>query len=435
MVNRSERTDSMNEHRLTEHRLEFSATPRLRRLAVIAAAAVAGAIISARGELAVLAVAPLVLLAVSPRSLLPRTVRIGRRLHPLRCVEDDELTLTLDVHAPGTDRVEALLAVPDHTDAGLDAERGGGRPAHARWAVVPHRWGRYRVGPVRVRVVAGNGLYAATLDLPLEQVVVYPGGGTVARATAPRELPARLGEHASRAIGSGVEFAGVRPYGDGDRRRDIDWRTSARQQQLFVRQYAAERSFTLVLVLDVAVDAGEPGRSTLDLTVRAATGLAQTYLGVHDRVGIVSLGGSLRWLAPAAGARQLHQIAESVMQVRLDDSEVGGGIDRLPPGVLPAGAFVCLLSPLLDGRALEAARDLRARGFGLLVVDVLTSEPDVPRGSAAGRLALRVWRMEREAVRAELATLGVPLLAWDGSGDLSGALLHAMRAMRPEVRA
>jgi hypothetical protein len=43
--------------------------------------------------------------------------------------------------------------------------------------------------------------------------------------------------------------------------------------------------------------------------------------------------------------------------------------------------------------------------------------------------------MDRESVRAELARLGVPLLEWDGTGDLSGGLLHAMRALRPEVRA
>ena len=265
--------------------------------------------------------------------------------------------------------------------------------------------------------------------------MVYPGGAAAARAVAPRELPARFGEHPSRSVGSGVEFAGVRPYADGDRRRDIDWRTSARQQQLFVRQYAAERSFALVVVLDVGVDAGEEGRSTLDLTVRAATGLAKTYLAAHDRVGVVTLGGSLRWLVPAGGARQLHRVAESVMEVRLDDSMVGGGIDRVPPAALPAGAFVCVVSPLLDGRALEAVRDLRARGFRVVVVDVLTSEPEVPRRSQLGALALRVWRMERAAVRSELAGLGVPLLPWDGTGDLSGGLLHAMRALRPEVRA
>jgi hypothetical protein len=35
----------------------------------------------------------------------------------------------------------------------------------------------------------------------------------------------------------------------------------------------------------------------------------------------------------------------------------------------------------------------------------------------------------------ELSRLGVPMLQWDGTGDLSGALLHAMRAVPPGVRA
>jgi uncharacterized protein (DUF58 family) len=420
---------------MTEHAVEFRPTPRLRRLATIAAAAVLAAIVSARGELAVVAVAPLVLLTMSPRSVLPHSVQVAAAMQPLRCVEHDELTLTVEVRADGIDRIEAEVRMPAHTEATLEQHDRAGSVTTARWRVVPRRWGRYRTGPVHLRLTAAHGLFAATLDVPIEEIVVYPGGAAATRAVAPRELPARFGEHPSRAVGSGVEFAGVRPYADGDRRRDIDWRTSARQQQLFVRQYAAERSFAFVVVLDVGVDAGEEGRSTLDLTVRAATGLAQTYLSAHDRVGIVSLGGSLRWLVPAGGAVQLYRVAESVMQVRLDDSEVGGGIERVPPAALPAGAFVCVVSPLLDGRALEAVRDLRARGFRVVVVDVLTTEPEIPRRSELGRLALRVWRMHRGSVRSELAGLGVPVLAWDGSGDLSGGLLHAMRALRPEVRA
>ena len=415
--------------------LEFVPTPRLWRLALVAALAVGAAVVTARGGLAVVAAAPLVLLAASPRTALPGAASVACRLDQYRCVEDDELELVVEVTVAGADRVEAALSLPTHTTATGARSSTVGTTTTARWTVVPSRWGRYVVGPLRLRVVAGHGLYAATVDVPVGELVVYPAGGALARPVAPRELPARLGEHASRAVGSGVEFGGVRPYAPGDRRRDIDWRTSARQQRLFVRQYAAERGFDLVTVLDVGVDAGPPGRSTLDLTVRAATGLTQTYLAAHDRVGVVSLGGSLRWLTPATGGRQLYRICESVMEVRLDDSEVGGGIDRVPPVALPSGAFVCVLSPLLDDRALEAVRDLRARGFGILVVDVLTEEPEVPHRSGLGRLALRVWRMERDAVRAELAGLGVPLLQWDGSGDLGAALLHALRALRPEVRA
>jgi uncharacterized protein (DUF58 family) len=215
----------------------------------------------------------------------------------------------------------------------------------------------------------------------------------------------------------------------------VDWRTSARHGDLFVRQYAAERAFDLVLVLDTGTDAGEPGESTLDLTVRAATGLAQTYLRSHDRVGLVTFGGPLRWLAPAAGPRQLYRVCEAAMSVRPDrfEREAGAvehGLENLPRGMLPHRAFVAVVTPLLDDGPLDAVRVLRDRGFAPLVVDVLTTEPRARPGSAAA-LAVRVWRMHREALTLELGSLGVPVVPWDGVGDLTGALQHAMRASRP----
>ena len=42
--------------------------------------------------------------------------------------------------------------------------------------------------------------------------------------------------------------------------------------------------------------------------------------------------------------------------------------------------------------------------------------------------------MQREALRVELAALGVPVLSWDGYADLTGALVHSMRSLRPEGR-
>jgi uncharacterized protein (DUF58 family) len=102
--------------------------------------------------------------------------------------------------------------------------------------------------------------------------------------------------------------------------------------------------------------------------------------------------------------------------------------------MLPSRAFVALVTPLLDDRPLSAVRLLRERGFSPLVIDVLTDQPVVRRGSP-GELALRTWRLRREALTWELGSLGVPVLPWDGEGDLTGALLHAMRSLRPEVRA
>lgn len=423
--------------------LRFEPTARLRRLALVAVLAVVAAFATAHGELLALAVAPLVLLVLSPRSRLPGSAAVRTRLEPRRCVEGDELVLELDVLAAGVDRVDAALLLPEHTEATydgtVDASHHSRSGTTVRWRVVPRRWGRHLVGPAHLTVVAGGGLYAARLAVDVGEVTVFPAAAALARAVSPRELAAPLGEHASRATGSGVEFAGVRPYTPGDRRRDIDWRTSARHRDLFVRQYAAERAFDLVLVLDTSTDSGEPGHSSLDLTVRAATGLAQTYLRSHDRVGLVTFGGPLRWLSPAAGPRQLYRLCEAVMAVRPDEFEraagaVQHGLENLPRQMLPHRAFVCVVTPLLDDRPLDAVRLLRERGFSPLVVDVLTSEPVVAPGSAAA-LAVRAWRMHREALVHELGSLGVPVLPWDGEGDLTGALLHAMRAVRPEVRA
>ncbi len=429
--------------------LSFVPTPRLRRLVLVAALSIIAAAVTAQGLLLALAVLPLVVLVVAPRAQLPATAAVSTRLAPLRCVEGDELVLELVVSlargAPDSTTVTAELTLPPQTDADFqgrvespDGTTGGGKTTTVRWLLVPQRWGRHRVGPVRVRIIAGHGCYVAQLRLDVDEIVVYPAAAALARSVAPRELAAPLGEHPSRAAGSGVEFAGVRPYSHGDRRRDIDWRTSARHGGVFVRQYADERAFDLVLVLDTTVDAGPAGRSTLDLTVRAATGLASTYLRSHDRVGLVTFGGPLHWLSPAAGPLQLYRVCEALMSVRPDQAErdagsVGFGLENLPRRMLPSRAFVCLVTPLLDDRPLEVVQLLRGRGFSPLVVDVLTSEPEVAPRSAA-ELAVRAWRLQREALGVELATLGVPVLPWDGEGDLTGALLQAMRSVRPVAR-
>ena len=78
---------------------------------------------------------------------------------------------------------------------------------------------------------------------------------------APLDLAAPLGEHTGRAIGSGIEFAGVRPYAAGDRQRDVDWRVSARHGDLYVRQYAAERAFLVAKLRQYDWNVSETARA------------------------------------------------------------------------------------------------------------------------------------------------------------------------------
>ena len=100
----------------------------------------------------------------------------------------------------------------------------------------------------------------------------------------------------------------------------------------------------------------------------------------------------------------------------------GAALTRLPRAALPPGALILVFSPLLDPRLIEALRDLRERGFSVLVVDVLNAEPTPGRRTGWPALARRIWRLEQQAIRFSLTELGVPVVHWDGQQSLDEPL-------------
>jgi uncharacterized protein (DUF58 family) len=104
----------------------------------------------------------------------------------------------------------------------------------------------------------------------------------------------------------------------------------------------------------------------------------------------------------------------------------GTSMHRLPRAALPPGALVVVFSPLLDQRFVETLRDMRERGFTMLVVDVLNADPPV-RPRSTDRMARRIWQMEQEAIRFSLRELGVPVVRWDGISSLDLPLARYTR--------
>jgi len=63
-----------------------------------------------------------------------------------------------------------------------------------------------------------------------------------------------------------------------------------------ITQHAAEQAADIVVGVDAFSDMG----GSLGRSVRGCAGAAQGYLRVGDRVGLVVLGGGLRWFASGA---------------------------------------------------------------------------------------------------------------------------------------
>jgi uncharacterized protein (DUF58 family) len=271
---------------------------------------------------------------------------------------------------------------------------------------------------VAVRFTEGTG--QASVMLRAGPVEVFPHPPPTRATLLPADLLRRIGEHTAAVPGAGIEFFGIRGYQPGDRLRDLNWAVTSRLAQPHVNQRSALRAADLVIMIDAFSDVGPPGDTTLDVAVRGAAGLATAYLRTGDRVGVVVLGGVLNWLAPAPGNRQFFRIVEMAFGVRFP-SEATPDLDRVPRTALPPRALVVLFSPLLDRRALNAVTDLRQRGVTLVIVDVLRQEPPAEPRLPMSQLALRLWRLDRNALRAGLTRLGVPVLSWDSGTGLEGA--------------
>jgi uncharacterized protein (DUF58 family) len=287
----------------------------------------------------------------------------------------------------------------------------------ARFEFTVPRWGRRQCGTAELVLHDRWRLTEGRVLLTLRSLDCFPRPGVQEETVMLSKLPNRLGEHPARTPGEGAEFAGIREYVPGDRQRQINWPASTRRGRLMVNTFAAERSQDVVLLVDATSDVGEPGTSALDMGLRGAAAAARAYLKRRDRVGVITYQwGGARWLAPSLGRRQVYKIIDTMLHASAAWSR-GDSFRRLPHAALPPGSLVIAFSPLLDQRFVEALRDMRERGFPVIVVDVLNVTPPArwpDAFSSTDRMARSLWAMEQQAIRFSLRELGLPVVHWDG---------------------
>jgi uncharacterized protein (DUF58 family) len=296
------------------------------------------------------------------------------------------------------------------------------------------RWGAFRIGPllVRTRDVFGFRSWEGS-GAPPEALRVYPREETLRSLVEPLETQVFAGNQVSRVRGEGIEFADLREWQPGDRVRRVNWRASALRRSLWVNEQHPERNTDVVLFVDAFAEVREGDRSTHDRAVRAAATLARDYVERRDRVGLIGFGGSLSWLLPQTGLRQLYMIVDVLLRSDIVHSYARRGVDVLPPRTLPPKALVLALTPLLDERSVTTLFDLGGRGYDLIIVEVSPHDVAAPAPGDPLELAHRLWLLSREAMRWQFAQIGVPVVSWDEDAPLAAAL-EEVRAFRHFAR-
>ena len=425
--------------------MSASLSTRARGLIALAGAGLVGALASGRPELALIAMPFFVFvgvgLAMAREPQLAAEIEVDRT----RLLEGEAAVVTVRLRNDGSSAVQVELAPARSRNLTLDPP--GTAAVHVPAAghtdlevrARPQRWGAHAVGPLVVRardllgVTASERRLGSRVDLR-----AFPREQRLRELVAPLRTQPFLGTHVARVRGDGIEFADIRPFRVGDRVRHINWRATARRGAPQVNERHPEHSSDVVLLIDTFEEARDRVGGTLDAAVRAAAALARAHLARRDRVALVDFGGTLHWLEPAFGTTQLYRIVDALLASDIAFSYAWRNVDSIPLRVLPPGALVLAISPLLDERSLAMVTDLRRRGFDLTVIEVSPLDHVSPGPSDADAVAYQLWRLQREALRARLRSLGIGVGVWEHEENLGPALEGVnrfRRSARPAMRA
>lgn len=205
-----------------------------------------------------------------------------------------------------------------------------GKASHAEAVVVPTRRGVATLADVRIVTTFPFGaIKKSVLFAPgasgegLIEVPVRPAIVDLPPALARRVAAAsRDADRASRRVGRGDEFFGVREYAPGDSVRRIAWRASARSGDLVVREDAAFDSsrLTVVLVLSRAGASAARDESDERAISLAASVLVRTAKG-GVAVGLSVPSATLRF-EPGSGDARLASMLDALARLGLDDASL-----------------------------------------------------------------------------------------------------------------
>jgi uncharacterized protein (DUF58 family) len=191
----------------------------------------------------------------------------------------------------------------------------------AAYEICPARRGAYEFGPVRVMSRFPLGLIERSFEVgSVEQLVVSPRIGRL----KPRWREASEGGQTAvdpgraRVGTSDDEFHRLREYRGGDNPRAIHWRTTARRNELMVREYQPHLRRDLLLVVDLWLPPRPrpEERERVELAVSFAASICvEQMLAADAGVDLVLCGKGTSQMVGPAGARSIDGLLRELAVV------------------------------------------------------------------------------------------------------------------------
>lgn len=323
-------------------------------------------------------------------------------------------------HLPFTDLSGGSLPTGTPQWLGMLNHLPGRRTVMFQVPVPCEKRGFYTLGPVglassfplglsEARVLCGHAQQTLTVYPDVFSVLHLPLRG------APSQIH-RGGYQLPEGSGA-AEFSGLREYRRGDNPRHIHWPTTARLNELMVREFEPLASACVFLLLDQtqAANVGVGRHTTFEYAVRIAASLARTACENGIRTRLAGSGSGAMGGVAAFGNVHYQQLLDALAVVdSRAEQTYGAWLAALAPSGLRGETAVVFLSSTRTNwpDTLQALVVLSARGMHLWAVVF-----DVPSFSPAGDVVRNVYA-DPQQMNAELLALGAHVVNVRRGDDL-----------------
>lgn len=259
------------------------------------------------------------------------------------------------------------------------------------------RRGRHDLGPVQLTLRDPFGFFERTLSFgETATLVVLPERVGLTGLTG--LLTAAGGGQGGRTTvhtATSAEDLSARPYATGDSIRRVNWRATARRDELMVRQEEEPTAPRAALFLDTSPSHwGEPDDEGVYAGFERAVALVAAAIGVLAdrgyRVHVVTPGAPDLYVDGAAGPAQRDEALRALATVDLDHSDAA--LDAATATLSEAAAVIAVLGAVTDDHLPHYAALGRSAGSATALLPLGASDATLAQLRAAG------WHCRTDAV-------------------------------------
>ena len=325
-------------------------------------------------------------------------VAYTRNISSDRLFLDDEFTLTLTIENRKPVPLPWLRS-KDFLPTGLEVLDADVRPivyiraaeliittslawyerVHIKYRVKAVRRGFYQLGPATIHSGDIFGLYSSRLShLTMDSVLVYPRIVPMHDFFLPSARPIGDAKTTTPYIDDPSRVKSVRDYRLSDSMRAIDWKSTARRQQLTVRTYDPSASHFAVLIVDMMTtehpwEGYEP--ALLERVATGAASIATRSVQIGYRTGLITNAVPLSRISRSvlsadSTPEHLKSILEILGMARPLVTQKLPDLVQSEHAIIPRGATIVVISSLFTTAVKNMTEDLAHQGHPTVAIYV-----------------------------------------------------------------